>query len=100
MTTEKGDQCDSCGKFASNGDTFYKFICASIATKSDPHIPARLHLCLACQPKIAKAFHIVDGKMRINSWSKVDLSLLPPGRLKRVLTVIQSKSRLRDLTII
>jgi hypothetical protein len=99
MITDKGHQCDACSKYADTGDTFYKFACTKIATKSDPLIPARLLLCPSCKQKIAKAFHIVDGKMKINSMSCVDLSILPAGRLKRILTTLQTKSRLRDLQI-
>lgn len=99
MITDNGHQCDSCMRFAKDGDTFYKFACTSIATKSDPFIPARLLLCPDCKQKVAKAFHIIDGKMRINNMSKVDLSLLPPGKLKKILTTLQTKSRLRDLQI-
>lgn len=99
MITPQGEFCDSCGKQACTGDTFYKFACTAIATKSDPLIPARLLLCPECKRKVAKAFHIVDGKMRINSLTRVDLSVLPDGKLRKILTTLQTKSRLRDLQI-
>ena len=98
MITDKGHQCDCCNKYAEKGDEFFKFCCTSIASASDPRIPARLLLCFSCQPKIAKCFHIVDGRQKSGGgWSKIDPSVLPPGRLRRILEKIKSRSQLRDL---
>lgn len=97
MITPQGHQCDACDKFADSGDEFFKFACTGVATVSDPTLPARMLLCPSCKESVARSFKISNGRAQVKSWTNVDLSHLPPGRLKRILTRVQTKQRMKDI---
>lgn len=87
MITKQGQQCDSCGQMARALDKFAQFIIPTVAAASDPKIPARLLACPACEDKVKKAM------------KEHDPSLLPPGRLRRVLERIKSKEIMKRLKL-
>ena len=87
MLTKEGPQCDSCGVMAKGADKFAQFVIPTVAAASDPRVPARLMACPACEEKVKRAM------------AQHDPSLLPPGRLKRVLERLRSKELMKKLKL-
>lgn len=102
MNTVKGLRCDGCGKLAEGKDIFSGFVMGpsisavtaqpdgrfpGIASASNPKQLAQLHACPSCKPKIRRC---LDSH---------DFITLPEGPLKKILTALASKDRLRNLGV-
>lgn len=91
-------RCDACDRRTKLDGVFRKFTVSAlkkdrtghvmwtaIAGQSNPKVPALLHCCQACGPKVKMAFE------KGEPWA------LPAGPLRRFLEVQRSKDRLRAL---
>jgi hypothetical protein len=68
-------------------DKFSRFVIPMVATASNPKVPAPLVACPACEDLVKRCM------------KEHDPSLLPPGRLKRVLERIKSREIMKRLKL-